>query len=77
MAVSKPIAVRLPLETEQRLSRLAAETGRTSAFYIRELLEQHIGELEERFWADRVVRDWRSSDQQSRPAKDVWSDLNL
>jgi RHH-type rel operon transcriptional repressor/antitoxin RelB len=77
MAVTKPIAVRLPVEIEQRLARLAEETGRTASFYVRELLLEHLDALEERFWADRVVREWKASDKQSRPAQELWSELGI
>ena len=36
------LAVRIPEESEQRLSHLAAETGRSKAFYVREAIERYL-----------------------------------
>jgi RHH-type rel operon transcriptional repressor/antitoxin RelB len=44
-------SVRLDEETEKRLDRLAKQTGRTKAYYLRELIEQHIEDLEDYYLA--------------------------
>jgi RHH-type rel operon transcriptional repressor/antitoxin RelB len=77
MAVSKPIAVRLPLELEHRLSTLAAKTGRSSAFYIRAALEAHLAEIEEEFWAHQVLEKWAKDGKPSRPIEKLWAELGL
>ncbi len=38
-------SVRLPEEVERRLDALAQKTGRTKAFYIREMILNHIDEI--------------------------------
>lgn len=49
------IAVRLPEDIEQRLADLAARTGRTKTFYVREALLEYLDEMEERYIAiDRL-----------------------
>ena len=40
-------SIRLAPETEQRLDFLASQTGRTKAFYLREMIEQGIQEMED------------------------------
>ena len=40
-------SIRLAPETEQRLDYLASQTGRTKAFYLREIIEQGIQEMED------------------------------
>ncbi len=45
-------SLRLDKELENRLDHLAAITGRTKTFYIRQLIEQHIDELEDRYIAE-------------------------
>ena len=40
-------SIRLAPETEQRLDYLASQTGRTKAFYLREIIEQGIEEMED------------------------------
>jgi len=41
-----PTSVRLPAEAEQRLNDLAAATGRTKAFYIKEAILDQLDEME-------------------------------
>ena len=51
------LSVRLPAEIEQRLTKLAADTGRTKTFYIKEAILQYIEEMEERYIAiDRLEK---------------------
>ena len=45
-------SLRLNKELESRLDRLAEITGRTKTFYIRQLIEDHIDELEDRYIAE-------------------------
>lgn len=45
------LAVRLPSDIEKRLNKLAKATGRTKTFYVREILVQHIDELEDQYLA--------------------------
>ena len=61
------VAVRLTSELERRLEELARRTGRSKSFYVREAIEEHLDELEERYWADEVVARWQASDKTTRP----------
>ena len=45
------LAVRFPAEIEQRLKKLAAKTGRTRSFYVREAVTEHIEDLEDTYLA--------------------------
>jgi RHH-type rel operon transcriptional repressor/antitoxin RelB len=45
-------SLRLDKDLENRLDHLAKMTGRTKTFYIRQLIEQHIDELEDRYIAE-------------------------
>lgn len=71
------ISIRLSPEDEARLDELAAHTGRSKTFYVREAIHEHLDDLEERYWADRVIRDWESSDKATRPASDLWAELGV
>lgn len=51
----KQTAVRLPDETYARLQDMAAKTGRTATFYIREAIEAHIDDLEDIYLAEQVL----------------------
>jgi RHH-type transcriptional regulator, rel operon repressor / antitoxin RelB len=59
------IAVRVPSEIEDRLTRLAKLTGRTKTFYVREALEEHLDELEEIYLAERVLEEVRSGKEET------------
>ena len=41
------IAVRLDQDLEERLSRLAAETGRSKSYYVREALQSYLEDRED------------------------------
>jgi RHH-type transcriptional regulator, rel operon repressor / antitoxin RelB len=69
------ISIRLSPEDEERLELLAANTGRSKTFYVREAIHEHLDDLEERYWADRVIRDWESTGRESQPAAALWSEL--
>lgn len=45
------IAIRLDTETESRLERLAKRTGRTKAYFAREAILEHLGDLEDVYLA--------------------------
>lgn len=45
------LSVRLPEEIEQRLEALAAKTGRTKTFYVREAILEHLDEMEDKYVA--------------------------
>ncbi|WP_345752537.1 type II toxin-antitoxin system RelB family antitoxin [Microbacterium rhizophilus] len=72
-----PLSVRLTPDEEARLDALAARTGRSKTFYVREAIGAHLDELEERYWADEVVRDWENSGKPSRPATELWDELGV
>lgn len=71
-----PLSVRLDAESEARLDALAARTGRSKTFYVREAILTHLDELEERYWADEVVKDWVAQGRPSRPAEELWAELD-
>jgi len=45
------IAVRLPAEVEERIAQLAARTGRTKTYYIKEAIMEHLDEMENKYLA--------------------------
>jgi RHH-type rel operon transcriptional repressor/antitoxin RelB len=70
-------SIRLAPETEQRLDFLAAHTGRTKAYYLREIIEQGIGKLEDYYLAADVLERVRKGQEQVHTAADVRRDLGL
>ena len=57
-------SIRLAPETEQRLDFLASQTGRTKAFYLREMIEQGIEEMEDYYLAADVLARVRQGKEQ-------------
>ena len=45
------LAIRLDVEIEARLERLAKRTGRTKTFYAREAILEHLADLEDYYLA--------------------------
>ena len=58
--MSKQANIRLPDETYERLQVLAARTGRTATFYIREAIEAQLDDLEDIYLAEQVLADIRA-----------------
>lgn len=71
------LSVRLTPEDDARLEAVARRTGRSKTFYVREAIHEHLGQLEEQFWADSVVREWEDSGRASRPAQELWDELGV
>ena len=56
------LAIRLDVQTEQRLEALAAQTGRTKTFYAREAIAAHLDDLEDFYLAEERLRGFRNGD---------------
>jgi RHH-type rel operon transcriptional repressor/antitoxin RelB len=70
-------SIRLDPELEQRLDFLAAQTGRTKAFYLRELVERGLGDLEDYYLAASVLERIRKGAEGVHSSKDVRKALDL
>ena len=47
------ISLRLGKDLEDRLKHLAERTGRTKTYYVQQLLEEHLDEMEDRYLAEQ------------------------
>ncbi len=70
-------SIRLAPETEKRLDYLASQTGRTKAFYLREIIENGIQDMEDYYLAADVLARVRQGKEQVHAAADVRRDLGL
>jgi len=75
--MSKQTAVRIPDETFERLQTLAAQTGRTATYYIREAIEAHLEDLEDTYLAEQVLERLRRGEEQTYTLNEVERDLGL
>ena len=72
-----PTSIRLAPEIERRLSFLAAQTGRSKAFYLRELIENGLADLEDYYLAADVLERVRKGEERVHSAADVRAELGL
>ncbi len=72
-----PTSIRLDPEIEQRLNNLASLTGRTKAYYLREIIERGIDDMEDYYLAADVLERIRKGQEKVHSAADVRRDLGL
>ena len=70
-------SVRLEPETEQRLDFLATQTGRTKAFYLREIIENGLEEMEDYYLAADVLERIRKGEEAIHSSTEVRQSLGL
>lgn len=70
-------SIRLAPEADRRLDFLASQTGRTKAFYLRELIERGLEDLEDYYLAADVLERLRKGQEKIHSAADVKADLGL
>ena len=70
-------SIRLSPETERRLAFLAAQTGRTKAFYLREIVDRGLEDIEDYYLAADVLERIRKGQEQVNDAADVRKELGL
>ena len=70
-------SIRLAPDTEQRLNFLALQTGRTKAFYLREVIERGLEDMEDYYLAADVLERLRQGKEKVYSADDVRNALDL
>jgi RHH-type rel operon transcriptional repressor/antitoxin RelB len=73
----KTINVRIPDEIAERLDRLAQETHRTKSFYLREIIENHLEDIEDAYLAEKRLEDIRAGKTTTIPLSEVTKRLDL
>jgi RHH-type rel operon transcriptional repressor/antitoxin RelB len=72
----KTVNVRIPDEIAERLDRLAQETHRTKSFYLREIIEKHLEDIEDAYLAEKRLEDIRSGKTETIPLAEVMKRLD-
>ncbi len=72
-----PTSIRLPPAIEKRLTTLASKTGRSKAFYLREIIESGLEDAEDYYLASKVFDRVRSGKEKVFPLAEVEKDLGL
>lgn len=70
-------SIRLDQETEQRLDALATTTGRTKAYYLRQIIQQGLEDLEDYYLAADVLERVRKGKETVHSAAEARSQLGL
>ena len=71
------ISVRLPEDIEKRLDALARKTGRSKAFYIREMILSRIEDMEDCYLAAEVVLRLREGKEKTFSERETRRRLGL
>jgi RHH-type rel operon transcriptional repressor/antitoxin RelB len=70
-------SIRLDPEIEERLNFLATKTGRTKAYYLRELITRGMEDLEDYYLAADVLERVRKGEEEILSSADVRKSLGL
>ncbi len=71
------ISIRLDPVIERRLDQLATQTGRTKAYYLRELVTNGLDDLEDYYLAAATMERVRKGEEKVYSAERVRKDLGL
>ena len=70
-------SIRLAPELEKRLDHLAGQTGRTKAFYLREIIEKGLDDMEDYYLAADVLERVRKGEERVYSLEEVEKSLGL
>lgn len=73
--MSKQTAVRLPDELFNRLQMLAKRTGRTTTYYIREAIQEHLEDLEDIYFSEIAIEKLKKGEDSILDSKVFWRGL--
>lgn len=71
------VSIRLDPEIELRLDQLAAQTGRAKSYYLRELIERGLDDLEDFYLADATMERIRKGQENTVSSAQVRKELDL
>lgn len=71
------LAIRLPEEIEARLAALAAKSGRTKTYYVREAILKYLEDLEDLQQAEAELKKVQAGRSKTRPLAAVLKDHGL
>ena len=70
-------SIRLSPEIEQRLDYLVGQTGRTKAFYLREIIEKGLNDMEDYYLAAGVLERVRKGEERVYSLDEVENALGV
>lgn len=72
-----PTTIRLEPELEARIDALAKRTGRTKSFYLRQIIEQGIDDLEDYYDVLEISERIKRGEEKTTPWTEVRRELGL
>ena len=72
-----PTSIRLDADTENRLSQLSTRTGRSKAFYLREIIASGLEDVEDYYLAAEVLERVRKGEERIYSLDEVEAQLGL
>lgn len=70
-------SVRLSPEIEERLNVLAKKTGRTKAYYLREIIERGLEDIEDYYLAHAALERYEKGEERTYTLEEVMVELGL
>lgn len=71
-----PTSVRLSADTEKRLDVLSAKTGRSKAYYLREMIERGLEDMEDYYLAAEVLERIKRGEEEVMSSEEFWRGLD-
>ena len=69
--------IRLSVETEQRLNFLALQTGRSKSFFLREIIDRGVDDIEDYYLSIEVLKRIRSGKERAYTSAEVKRGIGL
>ena len=70
-----PTSVRLSADAEKRLEALSAKTGRSKAYYLREMIERGLEDMEDYYLAAEVMERLKRGEEEVMTSEEFWRGL--
>jgi len=64
-------SIRLPNDIEKRLENLSLQTGRSKSFYVKQVILDHIDEIEDIYLAEKRLEDIRAERTKTIPIQKI------
>ena len=71
------VSLRLPDDIAERLQRLADRTGRSKTFLVREVICEHLDDLEDMYLAEQRLIESRAGRSETVPLEELMSRYGL
>ena len=69
-------SVRVSSETEKRLEVLSAKSGRSKAYYLREMIERGLEDMEDYYLAAEVMERIKRGEEEVLTSEEFWRGLD-